>query len=103
IGHDVVPAVQRIVAAAGVDVVWDLHYAGAEAVARGQESLPSALLESVRQNRVALKTYLLPVPAQPGVNFNVRLRRTLGMFASVRPLKNLRGLKARFTGVDMLV
>src|SRR5262249_51589741 len=35
--------------------------------------------------------------------FNVQFRRALGLFASVRPLKNLPGLPARFQGVDMLV
>ncbi len=33
----------------------------------------------------------------------MQFRRELGLFASVRPLKNLPGLPARFTGVDMLV
>jgi isocitrate dehydrogenase (NAD+) len=37
------------------------------------------------------------------MNFNVQLRRELGLFATVRPLKNLPGLPARFEGVDMLV
>jgi isocitrate dehydrogenase (NAD+) len=52
---------------------------------------------------VALKTHLLPVPGDATHNYNVLLRRSLGLFASVRPLKNLRGLPARFSGVDMLV
>jgi isocitrate dehydrogenase (NAD+) len=43
------------------------------------------------------------VPHKEEGNFNVRLRRELGLFASVRPLKNLPGLPARFHGVDMLV
>jgi isocitrate dehydrogenase (NAD+) len=37
------------------------------------------------------------------VNYNVQLRRELGLFASVRPLKNVSGLPARFRDVDMLV
>src|SRR5204862_5259670 len=36
-------------------------------------------------------------------NFNVQFRRELGLYASVRPLKNLPGLPARFQGIDMLV
>src|SRR5262249_43763436 len=36
-------------------------------------------------------------------NLNVQFRKELGLFASVRPLKNLPGLPARFSGVDMLV
>ena len=45
----------------------------------------------------------MPDPSKPLTNFNVQLRRTLALYASVRPLKNLRGLKARFDNVDMLV
>ena len=61
------------------------------------------MLRSVRNNGLALKTKLL-VPADgQRVNYNVQFRQALGLFASVRPLKNLRGLPARFQGVDILV
>jgi isocitrate dehydrogenase (NAD+) len=103
IGYDLVPAVQRVIAAAGVPIVWDVHVGGGEAEAHGLEPLPPAMLASVRANGVALKTKFLPVPGKPHANYNVLLRRSLGLFASVRPLKNLAGLPARFTGVDMLV
>jgi isocitrate dehydrogenase (NAD+) len=43
------------------------------------------------------------VAHRDAVNFNVQLRHDLGLFATVRPLKNLPGLPARFAGVDMLV
>jgi isocitrate dehydrogenase (NAD+) len=103
IGFDQVPAVQRILAAVGADVEWEEHLAGLAAVEQGRPPLPEPLLESVRRNGLALKTKLL-FPAQgPQGNYNVLLRRALGLFASVRPLKNLRGLPARFQGVDMLV
>jgi isocitrate dehydrogenase (NAD+) len=103
VGYDQVPAVQRILAAAGVDIHWDVHVGGGEAVTRGLDPLPPAMLESVRKNGLALKTKFLPVPGKPKANFNVLMRRALGLYASVRPLKNLAGLPARFTGVDMLV
>ena len=103
IGHDLVPAVMRVVEAAGVFIAWDPHVAGYEAIKQGLDPLPAPMLESVRKNGLALKTKLLSAPDKPNVNFNVALRRTLQLYATVRPLKNLRGLKARFTGVDMLV
>src|SRR5262249_13552673 len=71
--------------------------------------LPSALLDSLRATRIGLKTKLLPPPGREQVgkqsagNYNVQLRRALGVFATVRPLRNLPGLPARFTGVDMFV
>jgi isocitrate dehydrogenase (NAD+) len=102
-GLDQVPAVQRIVAAAGVAVEWREHFAGLAAVERGEPPLPEAMLRSVRETGVALKTKLLSPPGPASVNYNVQLRRELGLFASIRPLKNLRGLPARFQGVDLLV
>src|SRR4029079_12634410 len=61
------------------------------------------MLHSVRTTGLALKTKLLSPDGPPTGNLNVKLRRELGLFASVRPLKNLPGLPARFQGVDMLV
>jgi isocitrate dehydrogenase (NAD+) len=120
VGWDQVPAVQRIVAAAGVPVDWDEHLAGMASVERGGPPLPADVVEAVRASGLALKTKLLPPPepfglapipggegtgvsGSPQRNSNLRFRRELGVFASVRPLKNLRGLRARFQGVDMLV
>jgi isocitrate dehydrogenase (NAD+) len=109
-GLDQVPAVKHILAAAGVEIDWDEHLAGWASLERGGAALPAELLQSVRATGLALKTKLLPAPGSaPGPgrkeigNFNVQLRRELGLFASVRPLKNLPGLPARFLDVDMLV
>src|SRR5262245_13527565 len=103
IGYDQVPAVQRVLAAAGVAIDWDEHFAGLAATERGRPPLPDDLLASVRATGRALKTKLLSPPEPPDGNYNVRFRRELGLFASVRPLRNLPGLPARFQGVDMLV
>jgi isocitrate dehydrogenase (NAD+) len=103
VGYDLVPAVKRVIEAAGVPIAWDEHVAGYEAIKQGLPALPEPMLESVRKNGLALKTKLMADPGNPLTNFNVQLRRTLQLYASVRPLKNLRGLKARFDNVDMLV
>jgi isocitrate dehydrogenase (NAD+) len=102
-GFDQALAVQRILEAAGADISWEEHLAGLAAVERGMTALPEAMLQSVRDNGVALKTKLLVPPETKRVNYNVQFRQALGLFASVRPLKNLRGLPARFQGVDILV
>jgi isocitrate dehydrogenase (NAD+) len=103
IGLDQVPAVQHILNAAGVAIDWDEHLAGLASLECGGPALPRAMLDSVRATGLALKTKLLSAPGPPGNNFNVQFRRELGLFASVRPLRNLRGLPARFQGVDFLV
>jgi isocitrate dehydrogenase (NAD+) len=104
IGFDQVPVVQRILEAAGVAIDWDEHLAGQASLERGGAALPEAMLRAVRTSGLALKTKLLSPPGRPpDGNMNVRFRRELGLFASVRPLKNLKGLKARHEGVDLLV
>jgi isocitrate dehydrogenase (NAD+) len=104
-GLDQVPAVQAILTAAGSAIDWDEHLAGWASMESGGPPLPPALLQSVRDRGLALKTMLLtpPGPRHDSLNFNVQLRRELGLFASVRPLKNLAGLPARFQGIDMFV
>lgn len=103
VGFDQVPAVQRIIEAAGVVIEWDEHRAGLASTETGGPSLPKAMLEAVRQNGLALKTMLAAPPDAPQGNPNVGFRRALDLYASVRPLRNLRGLPARFQGVDLLV
>lgn len=103
IGYDQVPAVQGILREAGADIAWEEHPAGRAAIEQGLPPLPEAMLQAVRQTGLALKTRLLPSPREPGRNFNLEFRRALGLFASVRPLKNLRGLPARFHNVDILI
>src|SRR5437899_1269032 len=102
-GLDQVPAVQRILRAAGVDIEWQEHIAGLPSLERGGPALPEEMLRSVRETGLALKTKLLSSPGPPQGNFNIQLRRRLDLFASVRPLKNIEGLPARFRGVDLLI
>src|SRR5260370_39413882 len=102
IGEDQVAAVKQILAAAQVAVDWDEHLAGTASLERGGLALPDAMVRSARETGLVLKTKLLSPPDHPG-NYNVQFRKELGLFASIRPLKNIRGLPARFQGVDLLV
>lgn len=108
-GLDRIPVVKAALHAVGVAVEWDEHFAGWAAIEKGLPPIPEQMLESVRRNRLALKTKLLPPPGREEVgkksagNYNVQLRKELGLFATVRPVRNLPGLPARFQGVDMLV
>lgn len=103
IGFDQAAAVRRVLAAAGEDIVWDEHLAGGAAAAQGSDPLPERMVEAARSSGLVLKTKLLPSPEEPHRNYNIALRRRLGVFASVRPLRNIPGIPARFQGVDMLV
>ena len=103
IGPEVTEAVLLIIDAAGVNVTWERHDAGIVALEKHGTPLPDTLLESVRRNRVALKG---PVTTPVGEGFtsvNVGLRKTLDLYANLRPVANLPFVRSRFEGVDLVI
>jgi len=103
IGPEVSGAVVRILAAAGLDIEWERHDAGATAFARAGEALPPALLESVRRNKLALKGPIATPIAGGFASVNVGLRKALDLYANLRPVINLPGVFSRFENVDLVV
>src|SRR5438132_13795248 len=103
IGPEVSAATQTILRAAGADVTWIAADAGLGAAERYGDPLPAATLDLVRRYRVALKG---PCTTPIGKGFrsiNVRLRKDLDLFASVRPVETLPGVKVPYTDVDLVV
>ncbi len=103
IGPEVTGAARRVVEAAGVEVEWEVHDAGAVVMEREGTPLPDRVLESIRHTRTALKG---PITTPVGTGFrsvNVALRQGLDLFAAVRPALSLPGVRSRFEGVDLLI
>ncbi|MGE5358464.1 MAG: isocitrate dehydrogenase (NAD(+)) [Bacteroidales bacterium] len=103
IGPEVSEAVVKILDAAGVDIEWDRQDAGAAAFARTGDALPTALLDSVRRNTVALKGPIGTPVAGGFTSVNVGLRKALDLYANLRPVTNLPGLVTRFEKVDLVI
>jgi isocitrate dehydrogenase (NAD+) len=103
IGPEVTAAVVQIIECAGVDVEWEKYFVGAEAIARSGDPLPHEVLDSIVRNKVALKG---PVTTPIGTGFasiNVRLRKTLDLYANLRPVKTLPNIKSRYDDIDLIV
>ncbi|NND71271.1 MAG: isocitrate/isopropylmalate dehydrogenase family protein [Rhodothermales bacterium] len=104
IGPEVVDATVTVLEATGVSFKWDRHdKVGAAAMAEFGNPLPEHVLESIRENTVALKG---PITTPIGKGFksvNVGLRQKLDLFANVRPCKSLPGLKTPFQDVDLMI
>ena len=103
IGPEITRAVIRILEASGFDAVWESYTAGAAAVADHGTTLPPALIESVRRNKVALKG---PIGTPVGTGFssvNVGLRKALDLYANLRPVWNLPGVRSRYENVDLII
>jgi len=103
IGPEVTEAVLRIFKVAALDIAWDRHEAGLIAFKRYNQSLPLAVLDSIRRNKVALKGPLTTPIAEGFTSVNVGLRKALDLYANLRPVRNLPGVKSRFSGVDLVI
>jgi isocitrate dehydrogenase (NAD+) len=103
IGPEVTKPAQEIIRAAGVEIEWESFAAGAEALARSGETVSDALLDSIRKNKVALKGPLTTPIGEGFSSANVEIRKSLDLYANLRPVKSLPGVKSRYENVDLIV
>lgn len=103
VGPEVSLAAKRCIDSTGVDIEWEEHIAGEEAIQKFGDPLPEQTLESVRRNRVALKG---PITTPIGTGFrsvNVELRKRLDLYACLRPCKLYKGIHSRYSDVDIVI
>lgn len=103
IGPEVTASVQKIVAAAGAEIDWIVGPAGLDAAKQLGDPLPESTLDLIRKHRVALKGPCTTPVGKGYRSINVRMRQGLDLYASVRPVKTLPGVKTPFEDVDLVV
>jgi isocitrate dehydrogenase (NAD+) len=103
IGPEVATAVRRILEAAGVQIEWEELEARTDKATEKGQLVNQAAVEAVRRNKVALKGPTATGIAGGAPSVNVALRKTLNLYANLRPVKNLPGVKSRFEGVDIVL
>jgi isocitrate dehydrogenase (NAD+) len=106
IGPEVAAATKQILQASGVKIEWDELTARAEntdsTTVKGAV-LNTLAIESVRRNKVALKGPMATAVAGGAPSVNVALRKSLELYANLRPVKNIPGVKSRFENVDLVI
>jgi isocitrate dehydrogenase (NAD+) len=103
IGPEIMDAVLEVLLAAGADISWQHCLAGIAAIEATGEVLPAETLESIERCGLALKG---PCTTPVGEGFrsvNVQLRKSLNLYAAVRPVRNLPGVSSRFEDVDLII
>ena len=103
IGPEVTDATRRVVAAAGAKIDWIIAPAGLHAANQFGDPLPETTLDLIRQHRVALKGPCTTPVGKGYRSINVKLRQGLDLYASVRPVQSLPGVKTPFENVDLVV
>jgi len=103
VGPELAEAARRVIEATGVRIEWDVVDAGSDVMGKYGTPLPEHVLESIRENKVALKG---PVTTPIGTGFrsvNVALRKELDLYACVRPCKSYEGVNSRYKNIDLVI
>ncbi len=101
IGPSIAEATVRILDAAEANIEWDRQVAGMAGVARWNDPIPDATLDSIKRTRIALKGPL-ETPIGDGYrSINVSLRKTFDLYANVRPAYTI--VPGRFDKVDIVL
>ena len=103
IGPELAEATRRVLDASGVEFEWEVVEAGEAVMAKEGTPLPQSVLDSILRNKIAIKG---PITTPVGVGFrsvNVALRQTLGLYANLRPVRSIPGLKTRYEDVDLVI
>ena len=103
IGPEITSAMRRVVEATGVQIVWDVHEAGAGVMDEYGTPLPQHVLDAVRETKIAIKG---PITTPVGTGFrsvNVALRKEFDLYACVRPCLSQPGDGSRYKDIDLVI
>ena len=101
IGPEVSEAARQVIEASGVAIDWEV--VARPSAGPSGDSLLEAAVESIRRNRVGLKGPITtPVAAGPR-SINVGLRQALELYANLRPVKSVEGVRSAFQNIDLVI
>ncbi len=105
IGPEVAGAAARAVAATGVSIDWERVELNRSIIEQSGDQLPESIIDSLERTRIGLKGPVTTPVAGGHLSVNVALRKRLDLFANVRPVRMLPGLKTRYrdTHIDLVI
>jgi isocitrate dehydrogenase (NAD+) len=103
IGPEIMDATLHVLDRLDTGLQYEFADAGLVALEKQGELLPAATLESIRRNRIALKSPLTTPVGEGFSSINVELRKRFDLYANVRPAKSFPNTKSRFPDdVDLI-
>ena len=103
IGPEIMDATLHVLDAMRLGLQYEEADAGMVALEKHGELLPAATMDSIRRNRIALKSPLTTPVGGGFSSINVELRKRFDLYANVRPAKSFPNTRSRFpSGVDLI-
>jgi isocitrate dehydrogenase (NAD+) len=103
IGPEVTAATVEVIEAAGAAIAWEEIRAHPTVGRRQGDSQADPVVQSIQRNRVGLKGPLTTPVGGGHRSINVALRKALDLYANLRPVKSLPGIRTPFPEVDLVV
>lgn len=103
IGPEISKSLRDVIAAAGVDIEWDICQAGEANYEKTGELINESTFESLERNKIGIKG---PITTPIGTGFrsiNVFLRKKYDLYANVRPVKSLGTIESLFDDIDITI
>jgi isocitrate dehydrogenase (NAD+) len=102
IGPEIMEAALYVLDALDTGLVYEEADAGMVALEKHGELLPQATLDSIRRNRIALKSPLTTPVGEGFSSINVELRKRFDLYANVRPAVSFPNTKSRYQDIDLI-
>src|SRR5579859_5599489 len=102
-GPEITEATRRVLEATGIEFRWHVKQAGLEVLEKYGTVLPDDVIDSIKQTKIGLKG---PITTPVGKGFrsaNVALRKSLDLYANLRPAKTYTGLRSRYDNIDLII
>lgn len=102
IGPEISQSIKSIYKTAKVPITWEERDVTPVFV-NGKSTIPQTAIDSIHENKIALKGPLATPIGKGHVSLNLTLRRTFKLFANVRPCKSIVGYKTPYDNVDSVL
>ncbi|HEV2492405.1 MAG TPA: isocitrate dehydrogenase (NAD(+)) [Terriglobia bacterium] len=103
IGPEVTAATLRVLESAGAAIQWKERKVTAIVGRRSTDSRVDPVVESLTRTGIGLKGPLATPIGGGHQSFNVALRKELDLYANLRPVKKLPGIRTPFDDLDLVV
>ncbi|MCY3625285.1 MAG: isocitrate/isopropylmalate family dehydrogenase [Candidatus Dadabacteria bacterium] len=103
IGPEIAEATKDVIAASGAKIEWVIRKAGVSSIEKYREVLPEVTLDAIREHKVALKGPCTTPIGEGFSSVNVELRKKLDLYAAVRPVRSIEGVRTRFSDINIVI
>src|SRR3989338_1230807 len=102
-GPEIAIAMKRCVEATGVKIEWDIQEAGDDFFKKKGPPLPQRVIDSIKENKVAIKAPITTPVASGYRSINVALRKELDLYQNIRPVKYYNGVQSKYENIDIVI